>query len=167
MNPKQIRRWYKLILGMMFAVVAIMAIVAGLIHVTKAERQRAMVRDVIATGGNIAYRDRPENESWMISPFRQLLPRDYFDDVFNVTFSKIAFTDDDLGNFALRHHAEIGELESMFFIKVPITDEGLVHLQKFRQLKLIAIIETKVTDAGDADIQKALPSCQIRRREKD
>ena len=44
MNPKKVRRWYWLILGMMFGVVAILAVVAGLIHAAKAERQRAMVK---------------------------------------------------------------------------------------------------------------------------
>ncbi len=42
-----------------------------------------------------------------------------------------------------------------------ITDTGLIHLKQLVNLKRLDLIGTKVTDAGVADLQMALPNCEI------
>jgi hypothetical protein len=44
-----------------------------------------------------------------------------------------------------------------------ITDAGLVHLKGLTKLETLSLNFTKVTDAGVADLQKALPNCKISR----
>ena len=38
---------------------------------------------------------------------------------------------------------------------------GLVHLKGLTNLQELSLYYTKVTDAGVADLQKALPNCKI------
>ena len=42
-----------------------------------------------------------------------------------------------------------------------ITDAGLIHLKQLTNLKRLDLIGTKITDAGVADLQMALPNCEI------
>ena len=44
-----------------------------------------------------------------------------------------------------------------------MTDDGLEHLKGLTNLKLLFLEETKVTDAGVAELQKSLPDCKIQR----
>jgi hypothetical protein len=43
-----------------------------------------------------------------------------------------------------------------------VTDAGLEHLKNLTRLKELDLYDTKVTAAGVAELQKALPKCQIR-----
>ena len=42
-----------------------------------------------------------------------------------------------------------------------ITDAGLVHLKGMTNLQSLDLGGTKITDAGVADLKKALPNCEI------
>ena len=42
-----------------------------------------------------------------------------------------------------------------------VTDECVKHLKGMTVLKFIVLGSTKVTDAGIADLHKALPNCKI------
>src|SRR5438552_2461631 len=42
-----------------------------------------------------------------------------------------------------------------------VTDAGLKELKDLKKLTLLWLRDTKVTDAGVADLQKALPACKI------
>jgi len=42
-----------------------------------------------------------------------------------------------------------------------ITDSGLVHLKGLTNLQQLYLEDTQITDAGVADLQKALPNCKI------
>ncbi len=42
-----------------------------------------------------------------------------------------------------------------------VTDVGLVHLKGLRSLRSLDLSGTKVTDAGVADLQRALPNLEI------
>lgn len=44
-----------------------------------------------------------------------------------------------------------------------ISDAGLVHLIGFKKLETLSVIDTKVTPAGVAELNKAIPNCQINR----
>ena len=42
-----------------------------------------------------------------------------------------------------------------------LTDAGLVHLKGLTQLQDLNLFDTDITDAGIAELQKALPNCEI------
>ena len=44
----------------------------------------------------------------------------------------------------------------------PVSDAGLKHLKNLGGLKELELFGTGVTPAGAAELQKALPKCQIR-----
>ncbi len=44
-----------------------------------------------------------------------------------------------------------------------VTDAGLVHLTGLTNLQTLNFSFTKITDAGVAELQKALPNCKISR----
>jgi hypothetical protein len=48
-----------------------------------------------------------------------------------------------------------------------ITDVGLKELAKLTQLKRLYLRNTKVTKAGVAELQKALPNCNITHNAKE
>ena len=54
-----------------------------------------------------------------------------------------------------------GNVVSLSLIGTTITDAGLVHLKRLTRLQRLVLDFTKVTDAGVADLQKALPNCKI------
>jgi len=67
----------------------------------------------------------------------------------------------------LVHLKGMTKLESLDFRYTQITDAGLVHLKGLTSLVRLELVVhaanlgTKVTDAGVADLQKALPNCLI------
>jgi hypothetical protein len=44
-----------------------------------------------------------------------------------------------------------------------VTDGGLQHLKGLTDLQVLYLDYTAVTDAGVADLQKAIPNCKIQR----
>jgi internalin A len=42
-----------------------------------------------------------------------------------------------------------------------VTDAGLKDLKELKNLTTLYLINTKVTDAGVAELQKTLPKCKI------
>lgn len=52
-------------------------------------------------------------------------------------------------------------LQHLALNKSPITDAGLPALKKLKNLTALHLTETKVTAAGVADLQQALPNCNI------
>jgi Leucine-rich repeat (LRR) protein len=44
-----------------------------------------------------------------------------------------------------------------------ITDAGLEHLKKLKELSMLVLYSTQVTDGGVAKLQKALPNLRIER----
>jgi hypothetical protein len=53
------------------------------------------------------------------------------------------------------------EFVSLAYLKEAITDAGLIHLKGMSNLKHLDLRDTKVTDAGVAELMKSLPNCQI------
>ena len=56
---------------------------------------------------------------------------------------------------------ENGNVISLSLIGTKITDAGLLRLKRLTKLQRLVLDFTKVTDAGVADLQKALPDCKI------
>jgi len=46
-------------------------------------------------------------------------------------------------------------------MKTQITDAGLVHLKDLTNLEYLDLRETPITDSGVAELQKAVPNCEI------
>jgi hypothetical protein len=44
-----------------------------------------------------------------------------------------------------------------------VTDEGLKELAPLKNLTILDLLGTAVTDAGVKELQKALPKCEIRK----
>ena len=54
-------------------------------------------------------------------------------------------------------------LKTLRLALTQITDAGLVHLKGLTNLESLSLFGTQVTDAGIAELQKALPNCQIQK----
>jgi Leucine-rich repeat (LRR) protein len=66
-----------------------------------------------------------------------------------------------LTDFSLQPVGEITSLERLSLAGAAITDEGLTHLLKLKNLKDLDLRGTKVTPAGVDALQKSLPQCTI------
>lgn len=47
------------------------------------------------------------------------------------------------------------------FIRTPLTDAGLDQLGKYKNLKKVQAVGSKITDAGIAKLQKAVPGVEV------
>ena len=61
----------------------------------------------------------------------------------------------------LVHLVGLTKLEGLELSRTPITDARLVHLRGLTKLEWLYLEETQVTDTGVAELQKALPNCEI------
>jgi len=71
----------------------------------------------------------------------------------------LAFTH--VSDAGLVHLAGLRGLTDLSLARTQVTDSGLVHLAGLTKLKSLHLGETQVTDAGIAELQKALPNCEI------
>ena len=58
---------------------------------------------------------------------------------------------------------KLKQLKMLALQDTKVTDAGLKELEDLKQLATLALQGTKVTDAGVAELQKALPACKITR----
>jgi len=61
----------------------------------------------------------------------------------------------------LKELVKLQQLVRLDLSATDIKDVGLKEAAKFKQLKYLTLFDTKVTKAGVAQLQKALPKCQI------
>ena len=52
-------------------------------------------------------------------------------------------------------------LSSLYLWGTQVTDAGLVHLKGLTNLICLELAEARGTDAGVAELQRALPNCKI------
>ena len=62
------------------------------------------------------------------------------------------------------HLAGLTNLEELGLFDTQITDAGVEHLAGLTNLTSLNLRQTKITDAGFAELQKALPNCEIYRK---
>ncbi len=55
----------------------------------------------------------------------------------------------------------LANLKTLYLTGTQITDTGLVHLKGLTGLKTLHLRRAQITDAGFAELQKALPNCQV------
>jgi len=63
----------------------------------------------------------------------------------------------------LKHLKESSQLRELMLNQTQVTDAGLTHLSGLTGLQKLDLSSTKVTAAGCAELQKALPNCEIHR----
>jgi len=61
----------------------------------------------------------------------------------------------------LPHLAQLKQLRCLHLESTAVTDAGLIHIRKLKGLVQLNVAKTGVTAAGVADLQKALPNCNI------
>ena len=61
----------------------------------------------------------------------------------------------------LVHLKDLIKLSHLNLSDTQITDAGLLHLKGLTKLERLNLKDTKVTDSGVAELQKALPNCNI------
>jgi Leucine-rich repeat (LRR) protein len=61
----------------------------------------------------------------------------------------------------LVHLKGLANLQALDLAFTKITDSGLVHLKGLVNLQTLDLAFTKTTDEGVAELQKALPNCEI------
>ena len=61
----------------------------------------------------------------------------------------------------MRHVSWLGVVKGVFIYGVPITDAGLRWLKGLKKLKSVRLERTQVTALGVAELQKALPTCEV------
>ena len=54
-----------------------------------------------------------------------------------------------------------GEVVNVYLNNTQITDAGLVHLKGMTNMQNLDLTFPRITDAGVADLKKALPKCKI------
>jgi len=68
----------------------------------------------------------------------------------------------EISDDGLRHIGKLKRIDSLAFNFSPnITDAGLPHLYRLKKLQYLNLIGTQCTEQGVAEIQKALPLCQV------
>ena len=66
-----------------------------------------------------------------------------------------------ISDAGLVHLKGMTNLQNLQLLETRITDAGLVHLKGLTGLQTLGLRGTQVTDQGVADLQKALPNCEI------
>lgn len=74
---------------------------------------------------------------------------------------ELAFYEAKVDDSMVKHLATMEKLQRLGLANNPITDKGLSELKGLKNLKTIELGLTKVTAAGVADFQQALPDCKI------
>ena len=52
-------------------------------------------------------------------------------------------------------------METLSLYITDITDAGLEHLKGLTNMKKLVLINTRITDAGVAELQQSLPKCRV------
>ncbi len=78
-----------------------------------------------------------------------------------VKLKSLGTNDVGIDDAMLARIAEMPTLEQLSLTKSPVTDAAIPELKKLKGLTILHLFGTKVTAAGVADLQQALPKCKI------
>lgn len=139
------RRWKQFSLGTFFVLLALLCAFLAW-RSTLGHEQRDAVAVIRRLGGNVAYRGEVwydfRRGGWIPVGLKNLLGRDHFDPVTIVWLSGDEFRDSDL--ICLEALPDLEEI----WIKEPITDTALVHLQGMKKLEKVNLFGPGFSDAG-------------------
>ncbi|HQU45692.1 MAG TPA: hypothetical protein PK867_22955 [Pirellulales bacterium] len=66
-----------------------------------------------------------------------------------------------VGDDGVEKLSALTRIEELYLDGTEITDDGLRHLHGLTNLKHLDVTNTQVTAAGIAELQAALPNCQV------
>jgi hypothetical protein len=135
----------------MLVVVTVAGVALGVIG-SGAERQRRAVEAIEALGGRAWYlSDNPNRRPWA----GRWLPRDWVEEPVSIQFQG----DEWVG--AVVHLQRLPDLRKLSFRGARVTDADLPHLHGLKRLVTLDLRFTEVTPSGVAELQNALPNCEI------
>ena len=186
MQINALRRWFRFSLRGLFVVVTLAAIGLGL-WANKLRRQKAAIEAIDALGGT--YGVRIEGPEWL----RNLLTDErYFYNASRVSFGpgnagydpSRPFTDEELANVidqlnaftlltglyldgsditndGLPHLSRVRNLQRLGLARTAVTDRGLAHLEGLRDLRELELSRHYISAEGVGRLRQALPNCKI------
>jgi hypothetical protein len=157
LTPK--RRWAQFSLATMFVVVTVLCVSLGWLRMRWAHCNRQAAA-ILALGVRNAYETEPTAPAWVCRMFGKRS----FENVIGLSLIRGHYNDADL-----KPLAELTELRRLvlsepfpFVHSVGlITDTTLPVISALSKLQTLDVRGTKVTGAGVAELQKALPDCNI------
>jgi hypothetical protein len=171
-TSKPRRHWYQYSLRTLMVIVTIFAIFCSFfaVKMQKSMRQRAAVKAIINVGGCILfdyqydfkaenYRIPGWNRPSAPSPILQFIfGEDLLSDVVYAQFNSTQLTDDQLIKLQL---SNLQSLQDIRLSGTQIDDRGLEYLSSIKQLKVLDVTNTKVSNQGVKKLQQELPECKI------
>jgi hypothetical protein len=179
-KPLRPRRWIPLSLWFYLTILAILGPAAVWIGIS-AYRQPAALREIARVGGRVVA-TQPRRPKWLRDRVGNEWRMKLFDEVLWLRLDGSKATDS-----SLSHVGCLTSLQHLSLDNTQVTDLGLVHLKgltglsspnshigEFSGRRLLfmrhlgeplnlSLVNTRVTDAGVADLQRALPGLRIRR----
>lgn len=164
LKPK--RRWIQFSFGTMLTCLTLFCVWLAW-QVEQARLQRKAITELHKLRVAVLYR---EPGSALSEPFaggvrQQLLGMAYRDPVDYVGFQHAhkLFDDPQARAMALSLLHHLRGLKRVSLEGMPVTDKELTALSRLTGLQKLNLMYTEVTDAGIAELRKALPSCEIMR----
>ena len=115
-------------------------------HARESNRRREAVDAIANMGGEaIDFDQRAMHKFYVL-----------FKPTSSVEWPQLSLTDEKL--------PQVCRLQNIWYMSVedaPISDAGLKHLHGLNRLRRLGLTRTHVTAAGVAELQKALPNCEI------
>jgi Leucine-rich repeat (LRR) protein len=137
-NPPRRRRWVPLSLRMFAAILLVLGL-AGIGVTLQGHRQLIVIREIERLGGGVA--TVPRGPKWLRASLGYERSR-LFDNVDGVGFRKKD------PNPILAAVGRLSRLKHLNLDKLPVTDEGLSHLESMTNLEQLWLNNTRVTDSG-------------------
>jgi hypothetical protein len=158
------------------------------LEMQRARRQVQVVEGINSVGGAFydwqfdAENDRNSNSEPPEPPWlRTMLGDDFFSAVVGIYYNNdTTITDVELKrlnelpqlqvlslnctkitNAGLEYLKQLTQFQVLFLSYTNITDGGLEYVKDLKQLRKVYLVDTKISDAGVAQLQQALPDCQI------
>ena len=152
---KRRRHWYQFSLRTLLIGVLVLSLPLSWLacRMQKARRQREAVEAIRKLHVGVGYEGEPEQWLGLSDPsqplwLRELLGRDFFDDVRSVEFVGLRAIPSDVYDHDLRHLADLGGLEELDLSGTRITDAGLTHIGRLVTLTKLDLMQNTITDRG-------------------
>jgi hypothetical protein len=151
---------FRLLLWALLAAVVISGAVFAFLGITQLNHRKRIMADALASFGWRAVQTEVHYPLWA----RSLIGADRIPNgwgtVTVISFDDSDVSDDDLANIAANLQ-RFPDVRALGLDNTKITDDGLEHVKRLSNLKIITLSGTQVTDMGVADLQRALPGLVI------
>lgn len=168
-KPKTKRRWFRFSLRTLLLLVTIASAGFGLLGVKMRakQRERDAVNAIHEFGGRVYYDYEwySANRAIILRSSTPPGPAFLRRILGNDLFAKVTLVDirTKPAEASFRQLAVLNELEGLCLCNVQVTEASLVHLKGLKRLKCIELGNSRITDTGVDELQKALPSLKVHR----